>query len=61
MGAFNSPAMNQINVSLLAAPMLPHHQVLSVSLKDKIDWFKHSPEYQRVDPLPNIPKGINND
>jgi hypothetical protein len=53
--------MNRINMSLLVAPMLPHHQVLGASPEDKIDWFKHSPENQRVAPLPNIPKGTNND
>jgi hypothetical protein len=40
MGEFESPTMNPINMSLLVAPMLPHHQVLGASPEDKIDWFK---------------------
>jgi hypothetical protein len=61
MGEFDSPTMNQINMNLLVAPMHPQHQVLGASPEDKIDRFKHSPEYQRVAPLLNIPKGTNND
>jgi hypothetical protein len=40
--------MNQINASLLAAPMLPQQQVLGSSSEHEIDWFKHIPEYHSI-------------